>query len=174
MEANRPVLVHGQLLGLDQLEEMRQLGMAVSFFPGHVYRWGDVHIQNFGLERAERISPAASALDLGVPFTFHQDTPVLPPDMLETIWCAVNRRTRSGVQMKEGISVQEAFRAVTVTAAWQYFEEKRKGQLLPGMAEDAVLLDRDPFTEDPMSLREIRVMETIKNGETVYRRKIQS
>ena len=168
--AIRPVLVHGQLLGPDQLEEVKRLGVAISFFPGHVYRWGDVHIRNFGLERAERISPAASALALGIPFTFHQDTPVLPPDMLETIWCAVNRRTKGGRQLKEGISVEDAFRAVTVTAAWQYFEETQKGQLLPGMREDAVVLDRDPFTADPLSLREIRVMETIKSGETVYRR----
>ena len=168
--AIRPVLVHGQLLGIDQMEEVKQLGVLVSFFPGHVYRWGDVHIRNFGIERAARISPAASALDYHILFTFHQDTPVLPPDMMETIWCAVNRRTKEGRQLEERIPVAAALRAVTVNAAWQYFEEGSKGRLLPGMREDLVLLDQDPFRVDPEKLREIQVTETMKDGVSVYRR----
>ena len=80
----RPVMVHAQLLGRDQLAAVQRVGLLLSFFPNHVYHWGDVHIQSFGWDRAAAISPAASALRRGIPFTFHQDTPVLPPDMLES------------------------------------------------------------------------------------------
>ena len=87
----RPVMIHAQLLGRDQLEAVKRLGVIPSFFVGHVYHWGDTHLKNFGPERAAAISPAASARNAGILYTFHQDTPVTDPDMLETVWCAVNR-----------------------------------------------------------------------------------
>lgn len=169
--ALRPVMIHAQLLDLDQMDAVKQTGMILSFFVAHVYRWGDVHIRNFGLERASRISAAKAALDRGIPFTFHQDTPVLPPDMLDTVCCAVTRMTKDGVLLgaEQRISVQDALRAVTSSAAYQYFEETRKGTLAPGKAADLVLLDRDPFAVPAEQLREIRVLETIKEGKTIYR-----
>lgn len=166
----RPVMIHAQLLGLDQLLEVKRLGVMPSFFAAHVYHWGDVHVRNLGFERASRISPAASALKAGIAFTFHQDSPVIRPDMLETIWCAVNRRTRGGTVLgpQERIPALEALRAVTVNGAWQYFEEKEKGALKPGMKADFVILDKDPLRTRPEELREIQVEATVKAGEIVY------
>lgn len=165
----RPVLVHGQLLGTDQLPELKRLGIIPSFFAAHIYHWGDVHIQNFGMERASRISPAASALKYDIPFTFHQDTPVIEPDMLETIWCSVNRITKAGVRLDaEAIPVMEALRAVTINAARQYFEENEKGSIRPGKRADFVILDKNPITVPAMELKNIRVLQTIKDDETIY------
>lgn len=167
----RPVLVHGQLLGPDQLPEVKQLGIIPSFFAAHVYHWGDVHIKNFGMERASHISPAAAALRSGVPFTFHQDTPVIEPDMLETIWCSVNRLTKSGVRLDaEAIPVMEALKAVTINAAYQYFEENEKGSITPGKRADFVILDKNPLTVPAMELKDIKVLQTIKDGEIIYER----
>lgn len=165
----RPVLVHGQLLGPDQLPEAKRLGIIPSFFVAHVYHWGDVHIQNFGIERASHLSPAASALKCGVPFTFHQDTPVIEPDMMETIWCSVNRITKAGIRLNaEAIPVMEALRAVTINAAYQYFEENEKGSIRPGKRADFVILDKNPLTVPPMELKNIRVLQTIKDDKTIY------
>ena len=138
----RPVIVHGQLMGLDQLPKAAALGAMISFFVAHVYHWGDIHLQNLGAKRAAAISPAKTALDLGMPFTFHQDTPVIPCDMMETIWCAVNRVTKNGVQLgpEQRIPVYEALKAVTVHAAWQYGEEKEKGTLSVGKQANLVRL----------------------------------
>lgn len=169
--ALRPVIIHAQLLGCDQLARVRACGLLPSFFVAHVYHWGDVHITNFGRERAEKISPAASALKAGIRFTFHQDAPVIEPNMLETVWCAVNRKTRAGVSLgaDEGVSTLEALKAVTCNAAYQYFEEGEKGSIRAGKQADLVILDRDPLKTEPEQLREIRVLETVKGGETVYR-----
>ena len=71
--AIRPVLVHGQLLGVDQLDAVRRTGVLISFFAAHVYHWGDIHIRNFGMGRARYLTPARSALERGIPITFHQD-----------------------------------------------------------------------------------------------------
>ena len=165
----RPVIIHGQLLAPDQLPRVKELGAVVSFFVAHVYHWGDVHLRNFGPERASRISPARSALELGIPFTFHQDAPVIQPDMLETLWCAANRRTQSGVHLgpEEEIPVLDALRAVTTSAAFQYFRERELGAIAPGMAADFVILDRDPLTVPKEDLREIQVMAACKGGDWV-------
>lgn len=167
----RPVMIHAQLLGADQIPEAASLGILASFFVAHVYHWGDVHIRNFGFDRASKISPAASALRAGFPFTFHQDSPVIPPDMLETVWCAVNRRTEEGILLggEECISPLEALKAVTIHAAYQYHEENEKGSLHAGKTADFVILDRDPLKTAVSELRYIKVLETIKEGVTVFR-----
>lgn len=167
----RPVMIHAQLLRRDQLPRLRRLSMLPSFFVAHVYYWGDVHLENFGRERAGYISPAASALRAGVRFTFHQDTPVLPPDMLTTLWCAVQRKTKGGRQLAESecLTPLQALRVVTINGAYQYFEEKEKGSLRPGKKADLVILDRNPLTVPKDELRAIQVTETIKEGVSVYR-----
>ena len=168
----RPVMIHAQLLGLDQLERVKALGVIPSFFVAHVYHWGEIHVENFGLDRAGRISPAGSALAWGIPFTFHQDSPVIPPDMLETIWCACVRRTKTGrvLGAEERIPVEAALRAVTQTAALQYGLERELGTLRPGKRADFVLLSGDPLRTPPEELKKLQVERTIQRGRTIWSR----
>ena len=168
----RPVMIHAQLVGRDQLERVRELGVIPSFFVAHVYHWGEIHVKNLGLARASRISPAGSARALGLPFTFHQDSPVIPPDMLETIWCACVRQTREGrvLGQEERIPVQAALEAVTKNAAFQYFEEGDKGTLRAGKRADLVLLSGDPLRTEPETLKNLQVEETVKDGRTIWSR----
>ena len=168
----RPVMIHAQLLGLDQLERVKALGVIPSFFVAHVYHWGEIHVKNFGLDRAGRISPAGSALSRGIPFTFHQDSPVIPPDMLETIWCACVRKTKAGrvLGAEERIPVEAALRAVTQTAALQYGRERELGTLRPGKRADFVLLSGDPLRTPPEELKKLQVERTIRCGRTIWSR----
>ena len=167
----RPVLIHGQLLGVDQLEDIKELGIIPSFFIAHTYYWGDVHIKNFGLQRAEEISPAGSSSKKQIVYTFHQDSPVIEPNMFETIWCAVNRKTRQGITLgtDERISVIEAIKAVTINSAYQYFEESTKGSIKEGKIADLIVVDKNPLKVDRNELRNIKVLETIKDGQTIYK-----
>ncbi len=168
---SRPVMIHAQTVRDDQLERMARLGMIASIFSVHTWFWGDVHLRNFGPVRGRRISPARSALDRGVRVTLHQDTPVTPPDMLLSIWAAVNRISRTGqpIGLEERISTWEALRAVTCEAAFQYGEEDSKGQIREGMRADLVILSADPLATAPQDLRGIEVLETIKDGEVAFR-----
>ncbi len=170
--ATRPVMIHAQLLGVDQLDDLKRAEILPSFFVAHVLYWGDVHVKNFGFERASAISPLCSALKKGIRFTLHQDAPVVSPDMLETIWCAAERRTKSGKILgeKERIGVLPALRAVTENAAYQYFEENTTGTLAAGKRENLVLLSGNPLRTPAEKLRDIVVERTIKDGETVFRR----
>lgn len=166
-----PVMVHAQLVRESQLKDMKEIGMIPSFFTAHSYFWGDIHIKNFGLERASKISPAKSALNRDLIFTFHQDTPVLMPDMFRTIWCSVNRITLNGVTIGEDekISVLDAIKAVTINAAKQYFEDYKKGSLEKGKFADMIIIDKNPFEINPLDLYKIKIFETIKSGEVLYK-----
>lgn len=167
----RPVMIHAQLVRRDQLEEMARLGMIASFFVAHTWYWGDIHWNNFGKERASVISPVKSALRAGVPVTFHQDTPVLMPDMIDTIWCAMNRITRGGqcLDASERANVWDALNAVTTQCAWQYFEEDTKGSIRVGKLADLVILSENPLEVPAADFRQIKVLETIKEGRSVWK-----
>ncbi|MDE6701214.1 MAG: amidohydrolase, partial [Acetatifactor sp.] len=169
----RPVMIHCQTVRNDQLDRMAKLHMIASIFIGHVWYWGDIHIKNFGPQRGNHISPAKDALDRGVMINFHQDTPVTRPDMLHSVWCAVNRISRGGSKIGEdqAISVYEALKAITINGAYQYFEEDEKGSIAKGKRADLVILDRSPLETDPMEIRDIKVLETIKDGETISRKR---
>ncbi|WP_436513657.1 amidohydrolase [Clostridium thermobutyricum] len=166
-----PVMVHAQLVRDSQLKDMKEIGMIPSFFTAHSYFWGDIHIKNFGLERASKISPAKSALNRNLVFTFHQDTPVLMPDMFRTIWCSVNRITLNGVTIGEDekISVLDAIKAVTINSAKQYFEDDKKGSLEKGKLADIIIIDKNPLEINPLDLYKIKILETIKSGEVLYK-----
>ena len=166
----RPVMIHAQLLRPDQLPDVKSVSMIPSFFVAHTYYWGDIHIENFGMERAKHISCAHSAMEMNIPFTFHQDTPVIVPNMLETIWCAVSRMTKNGVCLgkEECIPVKEAIYAVTKYAAYQYFEEDRKGTIKEGKLADLVVLSENPCKADPMAIKDIQVLYTFKEGRCIF------
>lgn len=166
----RPVMIHSQLLDYDQLDLVKKLEVIPSFFVAHVYHWGDTHIKNFGFSRAARISPAASSLKKEILFTFHQDAPVIEPDMIETIWCAANRITKSGILLgaDEQLPVLEALKAVTIHAAYQYFEENQKGSITSGKFADFVILSDNPLKIEKENLRSIKVCYTIKQDRIIY------
>ena len=166
----RPVMVHAQTVGDDQLDRMGVLGMMPSFFVGHCWFWGDAHLRNFGA-RGHHISPVRAALERNLPISFHQDSPVTPPNMLHSIWCAVNRQTRGGqtVGADQAVTPMQALTIATRGGAYGYFEEDAKGILKPGARADLIILSADPTEAE--DIRDIAVEETLKDGETVYIRK---
>lgn len=171
----RTVIVHAQTMRDDQLDFSAKHGLTLSFFPIHVYFWGDRHRDIFlGPERAARIDPARSALNRKLKVTLHHDAPIAGIEMLKVAWAAVNRVTTSGKLLgpEERITPFEALRAITADAAWQNFEEDRKGTLEEGKLADLVVLSADPLNVDPMTIKDIRILQTIKEGRTVYQAKV--
>lgn len=167
----RPVMIHAQTVREDQLDRMAKLDMIPSFFNDHTYFWGDWHLDSvLGPERGRRISPMTSALKRNLLFTIHTDTPVLPPNLIYSMWCAVNRKTRSGRSIGEEfrISPLEALKAITINSAIQHSEEKTKGSIKEGKRADLVILDKNPLTIEPDQIKSIQVLETIKDGKTIY------
>ncbi len=170
----RMILIHAQMAREDQLIAMKELGITPSFFSAHTYYWGDRHRQVFmGPERAANMSPARSAQDIGLPYTIHLDSPIVPMEPLFLVWSAVNRETRSGFVVGEHqrISVMEALRAVTINAAWQIFREKDLGSIEVGKQADLVVLDKNPLLFSK-TIKDIQVNRTFVAGREIYSRSL--
>ncbi|MFZ1366481.1 amidohydrolase [Sphingorhabdus sp.] len=171
LAGKRTIAIHSQVVDRSELEEMKALDIQPSFFANHTYYWGDWHRDvALGAKRADFISPQATAWSLGLRPSAHNDSPVVPPDMLRLVWSSVNRRTQSGdiLGPLERISVYRALQQVTINAAWQIGEDKEKGSIEAGKRADLVLLDGNPLAVDPSELHKLRVVATIKDGKTVF------
>ena len=137
----------------------------------HTYYWGDWHRDSvLGPERAARISPAASAIKRGMKFTQHHDAPVALPSSIMILHSQVNRITRTGKILgpEQRVSVMDALKSITINAAWQHFEEQRKGSLEVGKLADLVILDKDPLKIEPMALKDLKVLEDDQRRKTIY------
>src|SRR5262249_29343936 len=155
----------------DQLDEMEKYGIMPSFFSMHTYYWGDWHRdETLGRERAYRISPAASALKRKMIFTSHHDAPVVKPNSMRILSACVTPKSRSGdvIGPDQRIRMEEALKALTLYGAYQYGEEQRKGSIEVGKLADFVILSQNPLTTEADKLLNIKVLETIKEGKTIY------
>lgn len=168
----RPVMIHCQTVRDDQLDRMAAIHMLPSIFVAHTWYWGDIHLKNFGDKRGRRVSPVKSALDRGMQYNFHTDTPIVRPKLLHSVWAAVNRITRSGAEIgpEQRIGVYDALKGITIHSAYAYFEEDSKGSIKVGKRADLVILDKNPLKIDPMEIRDIQVLATIKDGEIIYQK----
>jgi hypothetical protein len=169
-EGRRPVVIHSQFVRPDQLNAYARIGAVPSFFTNHAFFWGDAHVKNLGEERAAFLSPLRSATKRRLRFTNHSDYAVTPLDPMFMLWTATERISRSGrvIGPEERIGVAEALRAITIDAAYQYFEEADKGSIEVGKRADFAVLERNPLDATAEELRTIQVVETIKDGETVW------
>ena len=169
--AARPLIIHAQMTRKDQIDRMARLGVTPSFFSAHTFYWGDRHAAIFmGPERAANMSPARWALDAGVRFSSHLDTPVTPMLPFQAVWSQVERKSTTNVVVgpAQRIDRLSALRAVTIDAAWQVFMDDQVGSIVPGKWADLVVLSDNPLTAD--NIRAIRVDRTIIGGTTVYKR----
>lgn len=168
----RTVAIHSQFQRPDHLPAYLRLGITPSYFTNHTYFWGDVHRANVGEAKAAFISPLKSATEAGLRVSNHSDFPVTALDPLFMVSTAMRRTTRTGHTLGPGerVSAYRALQALTTGPAFQMFEEDRKGMIKVGLLADLVMLDVDPLTAASGMVQDIRVLETVKEGVTVYRR----
>jgi predicted amidohydrolase YtcJ len=168
----RTVLIHGQFLRANQVAEVKKLNLFPALYPMHTFYWGDWYRQSVvGPERAENISPTGWLFGNKLMFSIHTDAPVTFPNSMRVLASAVNRTTRTGYVLgpSQRIDPLIALKAMTIWAAYQHFEEATKGSIEVGKVADLVILSDDPLAVRRTQLMEIKVMETIKSGKSVYK-----
>jgi predicted amidohydrolase YtcJ len=164
---HRYTLQHCQMADQAQLQRMKALGMCANFFANHHFYWGDAHHDTtLGPDRAQRMNPVRSALEVGLRFGMHTDAPVTPLAPLHVAWCAVNRLTASGRVLgeHERIGVFDALRAITLGPAYTLHLDHEIGTIECGKRADFAVLAEDPTTVSPDRLRDIRVLGTVQGG----------
>ncbi len=171
-EDRRNVLIHGQYVRDDQLDSFKELDVIASLYPLHTFYWGDWHQEIIGGELGQKISPVKTALNKGLKVTIHTDAPVALPNLMRVVWTAVERTSRSGkvIGADERLTPYEALKGITIWSAYQHFEEDTKGTLEVGKIADFVILDKNPIKVAPETIKDIVVMETIKDGESIYKK----
>ena len=172
MRDHRPVFIHGANIREDQLARIKAVGAIPSFLTSSLSRQGDSVARLWGPERAAKANAANTFSRQGMPFTFSHDAPVSPvPSVLELVDAGVNRIAPSGAVLgpDERVSPYVALQAVTAMAAYQIKEEKTKGTLEPEKLADLVILDKNPLKVASTDIRNISVMETIKEGRTIFK-----
>lgn len=168
----RHVLIHGQYIREDQLDAFKELNVIASLFPLHTFYWGDWHKQIIGEELGDKISPTRTALNKGLRLTIHTDAPVALPNLMRMVGITVERKSRSGkiIGADEKLTAYEALKGITEWSAYQHFEENSKGTIEEGKLADLVILDKNPLKVSEEVIKDIIVLETIKEGVTVYKK----
>ncbi|MDC3387993.1 amidohydrolase [Flavobacteriaceae bacterium] len=168
----RNVLIHGQYVREDQLDAYKELDIIASLFPLHTFYWGDWHKEIIGEELGNKISPTRTALNKGLRVTIHTDAPVALPNLMRMVGITVERKSRSGkvIGAGEKLTPYEALKGITDWSAYQHFEEKTKGTIEKGKLADLVILDKNPLKVKEEEIKEIVVLETIKEGVSVYKK----
>ena len=173
MSDGRPIFQHAQFLRPDQIARIKAVNGTPSFTAGGLFPMGD-YITSLVPDRIDWVGAAGSVQRQGVNWTVNTDWPAgVSPSLLYAAWNVVNRVTRSGKPFapQERVSAYDAMRSLTINGAYQYKEEKTKGTLEVGKLADLVVLDRNPVKVDPMAIKDIQVVQTLKEGVLVYNRK---
>ncbi len=168
----RNVLIHGQYVREDQLDSYKELDVIVSLFPLHTFYWGDWHKEIIGEALGNQISPTRTALNKGLRLTIHTDAPVALPNLMRMVGISVERKSRSGklIGAGEKLTPYEALKGITEWSAYQHFEENKKGTIENGKLADLVILDKNPLKIKEEDIKNIVVLETIKEGVSVYKK----
>ena len=167
----RPIVIHSQFQRRDQLADYVRIGVGPAYFSNHTWYWGDVHRTNFPAEVVDFISPLRSARAAGLTPSNHSDYSVTPLDTRFMLWTSMARVSPTGVVSgaDERLNAYEALQALTTGPAWQIFEEDRKGRIKAGLLADFVILDKNPLTTPVDAIRDIKILETIKDGRSAWR-----
>lgn len=162
-------LEHCTVVNDDLVARIKKLGAIPTPFSTYVYYHGE-KMKYYGAERLNHMFALRSFLDAGVPATQASD---YPPGEFVPMMALQSEVTRTDMKgnvwgPKQKITVEEAIRVGTANGAHASFEEKLKGSLEAGKLADLVILGRDPFKEDPMTLVTIPVERTMAGGRWTY------
>jgi hypothetical protein len=165
-------MIHAQFTRKDQIDKFVQYKVRPSFYTLHTYYFAEAHIANRGKEQAMTISPMRDAIDKGLKPTNHTDFVVAPLDQMFMLWTAVNRVSRAGASIgpDQRVTPMEGLKAMTIWSAEQYREGDIKGSLEAGKLADLVILDKNPLKVDKKAIKDVKVVETIKEGKTIFKR----
>ena len=164
-------ITHADLITREQIDRMRQLGMALQI------RSYSVLDTEESVEMREKLGATALKApslrmiqDSGIRWGLGTDgTKAAQINPFVTLWWAVTGRELGGRQIiDETLSREEALIAHTRSNAYLVFQEANLGSIQPGFLADFVVLDRDYMTIPLEEIRDLSPVATIVGGETVY------
>ncbi|SFQ59096.1 hypothetical protein SAMN05421810_11084 [Amycolatopsis arida] len=168
--AARHRVEHAGLVRPDQLARFARIPAIAVVQPNFLWYLGDDYAEIMGEERAPWLYRGRAFLEHGVVLAGSSDRPVTPGAPLRAIQFMVERRTAGGRALGsgEGLTVEEAVRAYTRTAAHACHWEDSRGTLAPGTLADLAVLGADPRRVDVSRIGDIEVVATVIGGEVAH------
>jgi len=142
----RLIIEHAGLITPDQMEKAANLGVGISAASHYVNFMGEDYKPVIA-EKADHITPLASAFAAGLHVTVHSDAPLAPPMPLLAAGRHMTRATREGTiaTPSERINAEQALRAITLDAAWSLGLEDEIGSIEVGKRADFTILSLNPM-----------------------------
>ena len=147
--------------------------MFASVQPAHLLDDASSAEERLGPERAALSYPIRSLLARGCPVVFGSDWDVADLNPLVGLQAAVSRVDKAkhfpgGWHPEQTIGLAEAIECYTWAGAKAAGMADRVGRLLPGMAADLAVLDRDLTSLHPEKITDAKVILTVVAGKIVY------
>ena len=164
---------HAQHMRTETMDRYFQLKVIPSMHPYHVVDDGSFAPKRLDDKRLKGTYAFKSLLDRGVPVCFGSDWTVGPLDAILGIYAATGRETSDGKNPDgwypdQKLSVEQALKCYTVNNAYGVNMENKLGQLKVGFLADFVVLDKNLLALTPNQIKEVKILQTVVNGKTVY------
>jgi hypothetical protein len=156
----RPRIEHGDLLGPDQFERVRRLGVVVVQNPSH-FMLPDLMDSRLPAGVRGRTTAVRSIVAAGIPFALGSDGPLNP--FLNLMFATTNATSPS-----EALTLEQALRAYTVGSAFAEGQESDKGTLEMGKLADVAVLSQDIFKVPADALPRTTSVLTVVGGRIVH------
>ena len=172
-KAFRNRVEHAQIVSLKDIPRFVPLNLIASMQPTHATSDMNMAEDRVGHQRIEGAYAWRRFLKQGTVVAFGSDFPVESPNPFFGLHAAVTRQDHQnqppgGWYPNQKLSLVEALRAFTLSAAYAGHAEKTQGSLEPGKYADFILVDRDIFTINPQDIWKTKVLGTWVGGKQVY------
>ncbi|KXI30300.1 amidohydrolase [Paraglaciecola hydrolytica] len=164
---------HAQVVAVEDIPRFLSLNIIPSMQPTHATSDKNMAEDRIGAERLKGAYAWHTFLKQGSPLAFGSDFPVELANPFYGLHAAVTRQDRdnqpvAGWIPEEALSIQQAFRAFTLDAAYAAHQENILGGLTVGKWADFILVDQDIFKIKAQDIWKTQVIETWIAGEQRY------
>jgi predicted amidohydrolase YtcJ len=164
---------HAQVVTPADIPRFKQLDLIASMQPTHATSDMNMAQVRIGPERLKGAYAWRTLLDQGTRIAGGSDFPVESDNPFFGLYSAVTRMDHDGKppggwHAEQAMTLEEAFRAFTLDAAYAEHNERNIGSLETGKWADFILVDRDLFRIEPSEIWKIRVLQTWVGGKPVF------
>ena len=174
---NRHHISHLQMIDPTDIPRFKELGVAANFQATWALpdEWiTDINTPELGIKRVNKMYPIRSVFRAGGLIVGGSDWAVSTMNPLVAIETAIRRedpddRIQGVLNENERMTLVEMLKAYTINAAYLMHQEHLTGSIEVGKAADLIILERNLYDIPIEEISEVRVLETIIEGKTVYR-----
>ncbi len=169
-ENHRFTLHHMGYFDANIAEQINSLNIEASVNPFYLWALSDKYSENgLGPQRAENLVRVKELTKRNIPVSFHSDFAMAPAEPLTLAWTAINRVTseNSAFSQDQRLDVYTAMKGITIDAARTLNLEDKIGSIKVGKIANFTILKENPFTVDPMKIKDIPVAAVVYKGKWV-------